>query len=286
MCSLECDMYCPDLDGYPMTFCVDVASLPPEAGGFVEGACFSRCDYGFFPLTGCREGYGCVPMPRANDPGTEVGACVPGAESPPLTPCEQQLAALGVSFEPTTHAPEHPSTHPGLTCTIEDPVILHPPILGVDLDSPWGETPGILASCSMALALVDTVEDVAARGAVRVSHLGTYSCRVVSGTDTLSRHAFGDAIDFAGFELLDGTVYTLADHWEHDTETPVGPGGQFLHEAAHRWYEAWIWNVILTPNYNSDHDDHFHVDLEPASHFMGALPGGVVHYMGPAPYDD
>ena len=88
---------------------------------------------------------------------------MPGEESDPLTVCQETLVSLGISFEPTTHTPESPDTHPGLTCTIEDPVIIHPPIHGVHLTSPWGETPNILAACSMALALARTVDDVAAR---------------------------------------------------------------------------------------------------------------------------
>ena len=285
MCSLECDLYCPDRDGYPETFCVDVDSLPPEAAGFVEGACFSRCDYGFFPGTGCREGYGCVEVPRANEPATVRHACIPGAESPPLSECQTVLAAMGVSFEPTTHAPESPDTHPGLTCVIEDPVILHPPIHGVEVTSPWGETPSMLAACAMALSLVMTVDDVAEHGVTTVYHMGTYNCRVIAGTDRLSRHAYGDAIDFSGFDFEDGTSCTLVDDWEHDTSSPATDCGRFLYEAAYRWFDAWYWNTILTPNYNEAHDDHFHVDLTPDRHFIESLPG-TSRYIGPAPYAD
>jgi hypothetical protein len=284
MCSLECDLYCPDRDGFPMTFCVDEAALPAEAPGFTEGACFSRCDYGLFPGTGCREGYGCVMRPRANESGTEHYVCVPGEESDPLTGCQEMLAGYGVSFEPTTHAPEHPDTHPHLTCTIEDPVILHPPILGVDVTTTWGPTPNILAGCAMALSLVRTIEDVAPHGVTVLYHMGTYNCRVVGGTDTLSEHAFANAIDIWGFEFEDGTVVSLTDHWEHDTDSPVSPGAVFLYEAAHRWFDAYIWNTILTPNFNTAHDDHFHVDLKDGR-FMELLPGAQ-RYIGPAPYVD
>ncbi|MBW2261317.1 MAG: extensin family protein [Deltaproteobacteria bacterium] len=285
MCSLACDLYCPDRDGYPETFCVDAGSLPPEAPGFDEGACFSRCDYGFFPGTGCREGYGCVEVPRAGEPSTVRFACIPGEESPPLSECQLMLASMGVSFEPTTHSPESPDTHPELTCVIEDPVIVHPPIHGVDVTSPWGETPNMLAACSMALSLVMTVDDVAEYGVTTFYHMGTYNCRVIAGTDRLSRHAYGDALDISGFDFEDGTSCTLVDDWEHDTETPVTPCGSFMYEAAHRWFDGYYWNTILTPNYNEAHDDHFHVDLTPDRHFMEALPGSG-RYIGPAPYAD
>jgi hypothetical protein len=289
MCSLECDLYCPDRDGYPMTFCVDEASLPSEAPGFVEGACFSRCDYGRFPETGCREGYGCVLAPRANDTGVEVYACIPGAETQPPTDCMEELASLGVSFEPASIAPEHPDTHPDLTCTIAEPVYVYPPIHGVDIASYYtGESGRVLAACNMALALTATADDLAAHGVVRIFHMGTYNCRVIAGTDTLSRHAYADAIDLGSFELADGTVYSLEADWEHDTDSPVSAGARFLYEAAHRWYDAWIWTIILTPNYNADHDNHFHVDLTPGSHFLEYAPGQWLtgHTICPAPYDD
>ncbi len=288
MCSLECDLYCPDREGHPMTFCMDEASLPVEMPGFTEGACFSRCDWALFPGTGCREGYGCVSRPRANEPGTMQLVCVPG-EGDPLTGCLDELASLGVFFEPSSSVSDHPDGFPDLTCVVEQPVMLHSPVHGVNLESYYSGSPGsVYVACSAAVAIVRTVDDVAPLGVVAIQHMGTYNCRVIAGTSTLSRHAYGDAIDIAGFELDDGTVYTLYDDWEHDTETPVTPGGSFLYAAAGRWYEAWIWNTILTPNYNSDHDDHFHVDLTPDRHFLKSVVtlDEDGRYMGPAPFDD
>jgi hypothetical protein len=288
MCSLECDLYCPDQDGFPTTFCVDEGAVPPEAPAFTEGGCFARCDYGWFPETGCRPGYGCSIRPRANELSTEHSVCVPG-EGDPLTECLEQLAALGVSFSPSSHTPESPDTHPSLTCTVDDAVILNSPVHGVEIRSYYSDAiSNPYMACLAAIALVHTIDDVATQGVTAIYHMGTYNCRVIAGTDTLSRHAYGDAIDLGGFEFGDGTYYTLVDDWEHDTTTFATPGGEFLYAAAHRWYDAWIWNTILTPNYNSDHDDHFHVDLTPERHFLEYIPcpecGG--RYIGPAPYDD
>lgn len=279
-CSMPCDNTCPDRDGHPTTFCIEATEI---AAPMPEGACVSRCDMGLFPETGCRPGYGCVLLPRANESETQTFACVPGRPSE-LTPCHLELAARGVSFEPAYIADQSPDTHPNLTCHVEEPVYVHSPLHGVTLASSGGtETPRVLASCAMAHALTDTVDDVAPLGVVTLRHMGTFNCRVIAGTDSLSRHAFGDAIDIAGFELSDGSLYTLVDDWEHDTDSPQTAAGAFLYEAAHRWYDAWIWTIILTPNYNVDHDDHFHVDLTPESHFL-EFHGG--HFIGPAPYAD
>ena len=136
----------------------------------------------------------------------------------------------------------------------------------------------VTGSCDFAHALVDTIEDVAPYGVTTLRHLGTYNCRVISGTDTLSRHAYGDAIDIYGFEFENGKVWTLIDHWEHDTTNPSTNAGAFLYDAAYRWHDERYWSIILTPNYNSAHDNHFHVDLTPGSDYIGATDGA---YIGP-----
>ena len=69
-CTQECERYCPDLEGFPTTFCPDL--------GDAIGRCFSRCD----PLessetTSCRRGYRCVPMPRLGEPQRVEHVCAP-----------------------------------------------------------------------------------------------------------------------------------------------------------------------------------------------------------------
>ncbi len=281
-CSQVCDLYCPDSSGHPTTFCVTEAELPAPAR-LGDGMCLSRCDMGEWPASGCRDGYGCAVVERANESWTEMYACLPDRESD-LEQCHFDLAARGVPFEPIIIADSSPDSHPGLTCHVENPVKLKPPIHGVDLvyynDS---DTHNARAACNMAHSLVDTMDDAAAQGAVTMRHLGTVNCRVISGTNSLSRHAFGDAIDIYGFDLAGGQTYTLIDDWEHNTTNPMSPGASWLYESAYRWYDEEYWNIILTPNYNAAHDNHFHVDLTPGSDYIG---GGDWRYIGPAPYAD
>jgi hypothetical protein len=284
-CSLPCDRLCPDLDGFPTTFCVSVSDLPSAGPITSPGACVSRCSFPDFPENGCREGYGCVDIARVNEPATVRNACIAGAETN-IDDCLLQLAATGIDFEPTTIADQSPSTHPNLTCHVEEPVIIHPPVNGIDLKYYDGTaTPNVRAACNMALALVKSMEDVAAKGVTAVRHIGTYNCRVIAGTDRLSRHAYGDAIDIYGFEFADGSLYTLIDHWEHDTTAPMSMEAIFLYETAYRWHDEMFWTIILTPNYNAAHDNHFHVDLTPGSDTINLLPHDFP-YVGPAPYGD
>ncbi len=281
MCSVDCDLYCPDADGHPVTFCVEDAEFvgsEPAAASLGDGACSQRCDFEYFPDTGCRPDYNCVIAARANESWTEKYTCLPNRSSD-LTSCHYDLAARGIAFEPTIVAPDSPANHPWLECSIEEPVYILSPLLGADLLYYDGnETSRVLASCDMAHALADTLVDVLPYGVTELLHIGTYNCRVISGTDTLSRHSFADAIDIYGFGFNDGTEYTLIDDWEHDTTNPTSAGGEFLYDAAYRWHDDSIWSIILTPNYNAAHDNHFHVDLTPGSDYIG-LTG--TSYIGP-----
>lgn len=282
MCSQPCDQVCPDEDGHPVTFCVDDGELPDAAPRLDDGACHTRCDFGYFPESGCRTGYGCRVVPRANEPATELYACLPG-DAPALPDCYLELAERGVRFEPTVVPDRSPGSHPQLTCHVEDPIILRPPLHDVEILSTGGASSGLVGACELGHSLSDTVRDVKARGATTMFHLGTLNCRVIAGTDTLSEHGNGTAIDIWGFELQDGTIYSLEDDWEHDTTSPIGPGAAWLYDAAYDWYDERYWNTILTPNYNAAHDNHFHVDLKPGNDFIGFTDG---RYIGPAPYAD
>ena len=69
-CSAPCSLYCDDMEGAPMTFCVG----EPE---FSDGYCLSRCDVEVYPETdGCRPGYACVERARNTTDVTEF-VCLP-----------------------------------------------------------------------------------------------------------------------------------------------------------------------------------------------------------------
>lgn len=266
MCSLACEELCPDEPGYPVTFCVDAGEAPPAAN-LGDGACFSRCDHGLFPGTGCRPGYGCELHARPT--GVEQYVCFPGADTE-VSSCQQRLLDRGVSFAPIVIPDAHPSEAPSLTCHVQDPVEVRSPLFGVHLDYYDGTpTPTVRMSCEGAQALADTIEDLLVQDVVRLRHIGTTVCRTIAGTETLSRHAYGDAIDIYGFELSDGALWTLVDHWEHDTTEFTTTEAAWLYDTAWRWHDQALWNIILTPNYNAAHDNHFHVDLTPGSDFLG-----------------
>jgi hypothetical protein len=125
---------------------------------------------------------------------------------------------------------------------------------------------------------------LAAKGATNVMHWGTYSCRTMNTgvpNDNLSIHAFGAAIDFAAFRTGDGTTYTVLDDFEGSTSyeatgcrfnyTPQTAKGQWLLQVVYDWCDALVFNMILTPNYNDLHADHFHCDLTPGAHNLDVV---------------
>jgi hypothetical protein len=282
-CSAPCEQFCEDADGYPTTFCTDTGELPADVAFLGDGGCLSRCDFGLYPYTGCREDYGCVPASRANEAGTETYACLPDVPSD-LSSCMADLAARGVPFSSSVIADSAPAEEPSLTCHVEEPIVFASGYLGIDLRYYYDAEPGTVSgACSLGQALADTIENVSTENVTEIIHLGTYVCRTISGTSTLSRHAYGDAIDIYGFTFGTGDEYTLVDHWEHETTSFDTVEGEWLYETAYEWSDLGLWNIILTPNYNSAHDNHFHVDMTPGSDFIGLTDP---RYFGPSPWEN
>jgi hypothetical protein len=263
-CSQACDMLCPDLDGAPETFCIDASAVGLDS----MGDCVSQCDVGLLGGDGCRDGYGCTTLTRFADPSASAAVCVPDPFVPPATDCAGQLDALGASWEPTSHSDEHPDGYPELTCTIAEPVILYEAVPGLPLRYVDSDAPdGVLLACAAALAVAKGGVAAVEMNATELVHYGTYNCRPISGTTTLSQHAFANAIDYYGFELGDGSFYTIIDDWEDFVEAPGTPGGSWLRDLFDAYWDMGVWHIMLTPEYNDAHDNHVHADLTPGDFY-------------------
>jgi hypothetical protein len=95
------------------------------------------------------------------------------------------------------------------------------------------------------------------RRVVEIEHLGAYACRANSSRHSqLSEHAFGRAIDISGFRFSDGSVALVQYDWARP-----GPYRRFLHDVARS--ACSYFSVVLTPNSNRDHFNHFHLDIGP-----------------------
>lgn len=122
---------------------------------------------------------------------------------------------------------------------------------------------GLGVACPVAAALAvwerETVQPAAERllGArvVEIEHFGSYSCRRLYGRSAgdWSEHARAAAIDIAGFRLADGRRLTVARNWRSG-----GADGAFLHAARDGACE--VFATTLSPDYNTAHRDHLHLD--------------------------
>jgi len=144
----------------------------------------------------------------------------------------------------------------------------------------------VTIDCSMIPALeawlAEVVQpDAEARfgaGVVGLEAFGAYSCRGVDNLPgaQLSEHAFGNAIDVAGFRLADGREVSIVRDWKR----AGSPESAFLHEihaGACRHF-----TTVLGPGADVFHYNHFHLDL--AMH--GATDTGPRRYCRPLPPPD
>jgi len=124
---------------------------------------------------------------------------------------------------------------------------------------------GFTATCSLtvAWALFEThvLRPTALRhfgqDVVRVTHLGTYACRNVNhrAGGRRSEHATANAIDIAGFMLADGQQISVKSDWSGGNARR----SDFLR--ALREGACDFFDVVLSPDYNEAHHDHFHFDM-------------------------
>ncbi|RON19952.1 extensin [Pseudomonas brassicacearum] len=123
-----------------------------------------------------------------------------------------------------------------------------------------------LASCRLAVsfALFDrhvlqpAAQTVYGQAVTRVDHLGSFACRNVYNRDKgrLSQHASADALDIAGFRLADGRTVSVLKDWPKDNQD-----ARFLRQVRDGACE--MFSVVLSPDYNAAHRNHFHVDVGP-----------------------
>lgn len=118
--------------------------------------------------------------------------------------------------------------------------------------------------CAIALRLAmwerhslqPAARDIIGADLAAIDHIGSYSCRAMrttdGGTGRMSTHATADAIDITGFRFTDGQTIRLVDDWSGN-----GPAASFL-RAARDGACDWF-SLTLSPDYNTLHADHFHL---------------------------
>ena len=87
-----------------------------------------------------------------------------------------------------------------------------------------------------------------------IETMGSFSCRNVAGSGRRSAHATGAAIDVSGFVLEDGRRITVQGGWNGGTAKER----EFLRVVQQSACKRF--DTVLGPDYNSAHEDHFHVE--------------------------
>jgi hypothetical protein len=154
--------------------------------------------------------------------------------TPPNTPPRDELPKLG---------PVRPMAAGSVTAALSPPATLACPIVSA-LDK-W---------------VADGVQPAAMKWfhqpVVEIKQISSYSCRGMVGSSTahISEHAFGNALDIAGFILADGRKIMVKDGWNG---SPDESG--FLHDVQGAACDTFT--TVLAPGYNIYHYNHIHVDL-------------------------
>jgi len=191
---------------------------------------------------------------------------------PELATCRAWLDHYGVEY--TVSSPRN---------GVADPITLALPVNGMVFRYLGNASPraSFFMDCSLARSLVRAAPHWRARDIVEVQDIGVYNYRCIGGgtppncPSGLSQHAYAKAIDLARFVHADGTTYTIEDDWVIDptggmtctAETEPGKDS-WLHALICELKGDDVWNIALTPNYNADHRDHFHVDLSTGADFI------------------
>lgn len=163
--------------------------------------------------------------------------------------CQQALGSSGLRVSPQADSPD-----------AKCPLISALRVQGGGV----GLSSSFLASCPLAVAfamferhtLQPAAQQVYGQSVARVDHLGSFACRNVYNRESgaLSRHASADALDIAGFRLADGRAISVLKDWPKQNRD-----AQFLRQVRDGACE--VFSVVLSPDYNAAHRNHFHVDV-------------------------
>jgi hypothetical protein len=182
------------------------------------------------------------------------------------------------------------------TALVQTPVLLDGPIEGVVIRPRWPRSDGVNAvmDCRLVLALVALAREAKRRGVTEVLFYSTYrplkkppdecdkgkagaSCRKARAKYEKalkrkhSQHRRGLAIDIRWFVTEDGDTIDVLEHYERKDkqppceDEPQTDEGRLLRDLACALHEQRVFNVMLTPNANKAHHNHFHFDITPDS---------------------
>lgn len=221
-----------------------------------------------WPVSQPPPSYSQPPYPQSQSAGypASTGAPMP-LNAPGVAPPDDEDVAAGAEGTPPpmNRAPYGAQPYPA-----SPPLQSASPRLGasqgspVDAFGPVALKPTATLACPIVSMLdhwlVESVQPAAERWfgsrVVEIKQISAYSCRGMNGNPRahVSEHAFGNALDIAGFTLADGRRISVKDGWKG---LPEEQG--FLRDV--QGGACQMFNTVLAPGSNVYHYDHIHVDL-------------------------
>jgi hypothetical protein len=175
----------------------------------------------------------------------------------PKHPCLAALDALQVPYRPA-----------GPQKGIEIPVEVTGPIGGVTYAT-WKDR-ALILDCSLVYSLALAAAYFTDAGIDRVMYSSSYQRRNIRGTNRPSKHSYGLAIDLHRFQGPRIDEMTIEDDFEQglgdDVDcmgAPLTAEGAALRLLWCRMDRSGHFRIILNPDTDEDHYDHFHVEALP-----------------------
>ena len=161
---------------------------------------------------------------------------------------------------------------------VKSPILLMGPIGGVTYRGQARRQPAFpsaILDCRLAVALIELSAILSRHDIVEVTHIslhreGGAGHPVETGGST--GHRGGMAIDAALFRRRDGSTLSVLKDWKGRRRARVcGPrakkgrtqGARLLREIVCRADRRGLFHVLLTPNKDRAHRDHFHMEVRP-----------------------
>jgi hypothetical protein len=189
--------------------------------------------------------------------------------------CEADLVRRGVPF-----------VHGEPTDGVVIPERLTGPVRGVRISTGApaavvARSPMEIFDCRLVLALDDFAAMASQRGITAMVHISAYRSKTQNGCTAKYmglQHCGALAVDIASFKLADGSTWNV----QRDFHGRIGAGtcgpsafppaptvaSVGLHALVCDAAARGIFNVILTPNHNKEHFNHFHVEVTPNAEWM------------------
>jgi hypothetical protein len=172
--------------------------------------------------------------------------------------CESELRRLGVEFERVKRR------------GIETGVLVKGGLGGVEYRQ-FRKQP-LVIDCSLAYSLAVAGRFFAEHGIDRVTFSSAYQQRNVRGTRRPSRHSFGLAIDVHSFSGPELERITVVDDYEQGLGDevdcigdPLTDAGRLLRTLSCQFVRSGLFRIVLDPDYDADHYNHFHLEVLPWS---------------------